>query len=1078
MINQIDLDKVVDAANIVDVVSDFIPLKQAGANFKGLCPFHEDKNPSLSVSPARNIFKCFVCGEGGGPISFVMKHEGASFPEAVKYLAKKYGIKLDESAPTAKEREEYMLKESMFIANDEMSKVFQKQLLLNKEAQDYAYSRWGKEYCGEVGVGYCPRNEHLVQKAGIKTEIAKELKLVNDYGNDFFSGRIIIPIRDRQHRILGFTARIFEEPKNKKSKDGEKNKEPPKYINSAYSLIYNKSASIFGIDTAWREAAKTQRFYLVEGAPDCMRLHIIGVYNTMAPLGTAWTQEHFALMKQVANHLCFLPDADPPKPDGDFGPGIKAVMKSGEMAIKIGFTVTVKEIPLSKKKIKDDPDTYCTTIKKFQKLKEVDFILWLANKTYKKNWNTVQQKAYIDKIASLLAVMEDDVAVDMYIKELTKKVGTQQLWKKAIAKVQEKTSEQEEKKKVDKESEMFKQFGFYIDDDKFYYSISDKGGTYTWSNFIMTPLFHIKDTMNPKRIFLLENIFGHKELIEIKQEDLVSLTKFKQRVEGLGNYIWKASERELTKLKGFLYEKTETAVMIMQLGWKRQGFFAFGNGIFYKGKFLKVDDYGIVRIEGIGNFYLPANSKIYRDDIKLFQFERQFVHLGHSSITLKEFTEQIFCVFGNNGRVGFMFLLATLFRDIVTRTTRSFPILNLFGPKGSGKSELGHTLMSFFIIENVPPNIQNSTLPALNDTVAAVANALVHIDEFKNCLDINKNEFLKGLWDGTGRTRMNMDLDKKKETTAVDAGIILSGQEMPTADIALFSRLIFLSFSSSTFSDDEKRNFMELKKMRMQGMTHLTMELLNLRSYIEADYPAVYQRTMSEVSDLLADVVIEDRIMLNWVSPLAAFRTLEAYLDMSLSYKQMLGVCVDGIKYQNAQCKQNNELAAFWNMVQFLVSEGEIIEDGDYRIEYLRHLKTNEITYDWSETTPVLFFQKSRIFMLYKKHGRQIGETLLPEGSLKYYLTKSKEYLGEKASVKYTVYHKGLVQYQKEGNTTKEAKTVQRSYCFNLKLLAEKYNINLEQENSHNRQNTSDDDNDEKQEQKNNEPKQEEFNFK
>ena len=1082
MIKQLDLDKVVDAANIVDVVSDFISLKRAGANFKGLCPFHEDKNPSLSVSPARNYFKCFVCGEGGGPISFVMKHEGASFPEAVKYLAKKYGIKLDESAPTAKEREEYMLKESMFIANDEMSKVFQKQLLLNKEAQDYAYSRWGKEYCEEVGVGYCPRNEHLVQKAGIKTEIAKELKLVNDYGNDFFSGRIIIPIRDRQRRILGFTARIFEEPKNKKPKEGEKNKEPPKYINSAYSLIYNKSASIFGIDTAWREAAKTQRFYLVEGAPDCMRLHILGVYNTMAPLGTAWTQEHFALMKQVANHLCFLPDADPPKPDGDFGPGINAVMKSGKMAIKMGFSVTVKEIPLTKKQIKEqkkeDPDSYCTTIEKFQKLKEVDFILWLANKTYKKNATTVQQKAYIDDIASLLAVMDDDVTVDMYIRELAKKAGTLPLWKKAIGKIRENTSEQEEKKKVEMESEMFKQFGFYIDEHKFYFSISDKGGTYTWSNFIMTPLFHIKDTMNPKRIFLLENVFGSKELIEIKQEDLVSLSKFKQRVEGLGNYIWKASERELTKLKGFLYEKTETAVMIVQLGWKRQGFFAFGNGIFYKGKFLKVDDYGIVRIEGIGNFYLPANSKIYRDDSKLFQFERLFVHLGQSNITLREFTDQIFCVFGDNGRVGFLFLLATLFRDIVTRTTRSFPILNLFGPKGSGKSELGHTLMSFFIIENVPPNIQNSTLPALNDTVAAVANALVHIDEFKNCLDVNKNEFLKGLWDGTGRTRMNMDLDKKKETTAVDSGVILSGQEMPTADIALFSRLIFLSFSSSIFTDDEKRNFMELKRMRMQGMTHLTLELLNLRRYIEADYPAVYQRTMSEVSDLLRDVHIEDRIMLNWVAPLAAFRTLEAYLDTSLSYKKMLTVCSMGIKFQNAQCRQNNELAAFWNMVQYLVSEGEIIENGDYRIEYLRHLKTNnDFEYEWNETIPVLFIQKSRIFMLYKKFGRLVGDTLLPEGSLKYYLTHSREYLGEKASVKYTVYHKGLVQYQKEGNTTKEAKTVQRSYCFNLKLLAERYNINLEQENSHNRQD-SDDEDDEKQEQKNNEPKQEEFNFK
>ena len=483
--------------------------------------------------------------------------------------------------------------------------------------------------------------------------------------------------------------------------------------------------------------------------------------------------------------------------------------------------------------------------------------------------------------------------------------------------------------------------------------------------------------------------------------------------------------------------------MITQLGWQRQGFYAFGNGVFYNGKFLKVDDYGIVRINEIGNFYLPANSKIYRDDIKLFQFERRFVHLGFSAVSLSEFTEQMFKVFGDNGRVGFIFLLATLFRDIVTRSTRTFPILNLFGPKGSGKSELGHTLMSFFIIENVPPNIENSTLPALNDTVAAVANALVHLDEYKNNLDISKNEFLKGLWDGTGRTRMNMDLDKKKETTSVDSGVIISGQEMPTADIALFSRLIFLTFSKCSFSEEEKREYQTLKKMRMQGMTHLTLELLNLRRYIEADYPAVYQRTMSEVSDLLWDVHIEDRIMLNWVAPLTAFRCLEAYLHTSLTYKQMLGICVEGIKFQNAQCKQNNELAAFWNMVQYLVSEGEIIEGGDFRIEYVRHLKTNLVNVNWGESRPVLYIQKTRLFMLYKKHGKAVGDTLLPEGTLKYYIKNCREYLGEKHGIRYTVYHRGQVQYQK-GQQNKEASTVLRSYCFDYQKLVETYNINFE----------------------------------
>lgn len=1037
MIKQTDIDKVLDAANIVEVVSDYVSLKAAGSNLKGLCPFHDDKTPSFMVSPGKNICKCFACGEGGGPVNFIMRQEGLTFPEAIRFLAKKYGIKIEESEPSAAEQEEYKLKEAMWIANDLLSKEFQKQLLLCKEAQDYAYKRWGREYCEELGVGYCPPYAYLVDKVGIDKEIAEKLKLKAKGGGDFFFGRITIPIRDRQHRIIGFTARMFG-----KAKDEDKDNKSPKYLNSADSLIYNKSKSVFGIDTAWREAAKTQTYFLVEGAPDCMRLQSIGINNTVATLGCAWSEEHFKQLNRAASHLCFLPDADPPKPNERYGPGIKAVMKAGEAAMRMGFSVSVKQIPVTKEK--QDPDTFCKTKKKFDSIEEQDFILWMAELVFEEGKTTEKQGKFVAEMASLLALLDNDTTVEMYIAQLTRKVGTKQLWKREVDKHRKAAAEEEEKAKAEKDSELYKQFGFNVEKDKYYYSISENGSYYEWSNFTMTPLFHIKDSVSPKRIYMLKNVFGMEELVEMKQEDLVSLAKFKQRVEGLGNYIWKASERELTKLKSFLYEKTETAVMITQLGWQRQGFYAFGNGIFFDGHFLKVDDYGIVRIEGKGNFYLPANSQIYRDDIKLFQFERRFVHLGFSAISLKEFTEQLFKVFGDNGRVGFIFYLATLFRDIVTRSTRSFPILNLFGPKGSGKSELGHTLMSFFIIDNIPPNIQNSTLPALNDTVASVANALVHIDEYKNNLDINKNEFLKGLWDGTGRTRMNMDLDKKKETTSVDAGIILSGQEMPTADIALFSRLIFLTFSSSTFSDEEKREYQALKRMRVQGMSHLTLEILKLRNRIEADFPLVYQKTMDVVSGCLEKEVIEDRIMLNWVAPLTAFHCLEAYLDTSLSYKQMLSLCVEGIRSQNAQCKQNNELAAFWNMVQYLMSEGEIIEGGDFRIEFVRRLKTNIVSVDWKESQPVLYIQKTRLFMLYKKHGKAVGDTLLPEGSLKYYLEHSREYLGEKTGIRYTLYHHGIIQLQKVGDTTKEAKTVQRSYCFDYLKLVESFNINLE----------------------------------
>ena len=1029
MIKQIDIDKVLDAANIVDVVSDFMQLKAAGSNMKGLCPFHDDSNPSFMVSPAKNICKCFVCGEGGGPVNFVMKHEGMTFPEAIRYLAKKYGIRIEEKEPTATEQEEYLQREAMYIANDVINREFQKQLLSNKKAQDYAYGRWGKEYCDEIGVGYCPPYANLVLKVGIKKEIAEMLKLINDKGSDFFFNRITIPIRNQQNRIIGFTARIPED-----------NTKKIKYLNSADSLLYNKSKSIFGINTAYKQATQSKTFFLVEGAPDCMRLQSIGVYNTVATLGSAWTEEQLKQLKRHASHLCFLPDADPPKTNGEHGPGINAVIRAGEMAMQMGFSVSVKQIPVTEEK--NDPDSFCTSKDIFDNIEELDFVLWLADQIFDEGKTKEKQGEIVTRIAALLALIDNETTVSIYITNLIKKTGTKQLWRNAVNEKRKAAAEEEEKKKSDKESELYKQFGFNVVNDKYYYSISDNGGWYEWNNFIMTPLFHIKDTTNPKRIYKLKNVFGMEDLVEMKQEDLVSLAKFKQKIEGLGNYIWKATERELTKLKSFLYEKTETAIMISQMGWQRYGFYAFGNGIYYQEKFQNVDDYGIVRIDK-GNFYLPANSKIYRDDIKLFQFERRFVHLGFSAVKLRDFSEQIFIVFGDNGRVGFIFYLATLFRDIVTRTTRSFPILNLFGPKGSGKSELGHTLMSFFIIENVPPNIQNSTIAALNDTVASVANALVHFDEYKNNLDIGKHEFLKGLWDGTGRTRMNLD-DKKKETTSVDSGVILSGQEMPTQDIALFSRLIFLTFTKSNFSDQERKNYQALKQMRVQGMTHLTLEILNLRHIVEADFPVTYQKTMEDVNALIDDEMIEDRILMNWVSPLAVFRCLEAHLDTSLNYKQMLTVCVEGIKYQNAQCVQNNELAAFWNMVQYLVSEGEIIEGGDFRIVYINRLNTNQSKQIWLKKQPVLYFQKTRLFMLYKKHGKAVGDTLLSEGTLKYYLEKSHEYLGEKNGIRYSVYHRGVIQLKKGGAPGTEASVVQRSYCFDYNALVEKYKINLE----------------------------------
>ena len=962
-------------------------------------------------------------------ITFLMEHENMTYPEAVRWLGRKYGIEVEEREETIDEKQQRLKRESLLIVNTAVHKHYREVFLRYKPAQDYAYRRWGQKYCDEIEIGFAPIDGKALAHLPLQKEFLQELGLINPQGYDFFQNRIVIPIKDRYQHIIGFTARVMDDSQ-------------PKYLNSKESLLYSKRSTVFGLDVAWRAAGKTGQMYLVEGAPDCMRLHAIGVQNAVADLGSAWTVEQFQLIKRAANKVCFIPDNDPLKGGADYGTGIEAVMKAGKLATEQHLTVSVKEITTTEEGKKEDPDTYFKNQTLFKAVEEEDFILWLAAKLFETSGNTEQKSDAVKRIAHLLSFIDDDTKLTMFIDALTKYHRGKLFWQKAIE--NERTRRDSPK---EDDIDLNHQYGFWIDRGK-YFSTTEKGGVLEWSNFTLTPLFHIKDPLMAKRLYLLTNELGVKEIVEMEQEDLISLQKFRQKLESLGNFIWKAGEKELIKLKSFLYEKTETAAQIKQLGWNKKGFFAFGNGIFDGRQFHEVNEYGIVHLGEKGNFYLPALSRIYKENTDYFRFERQFVHFNFSMVSLQDFTRQLFLVFGDNGKIGFCFYLATLFRDIITLTTRSFPILDLFGPKGSGKSELGHTLMSFFVIDNIPPNIQNSTIPALNDTVAAAANALVHIDEYKNGIDTAKIEFIKGLWDGTGRTRMNMAADKKKETTAVDAGVIISGQEMPTADIALFSRLIFLSFPKSDFTANEKANYQQLLQIRSKGLSHLTLQLLTHRDKFGQSFYDQYRQTLDDVNSRLASHTIIDRILQNWVIPLTAFRCLEGKLDTALSYRELLEITVQGIIHQNMECKTNDELGSFWRMVQFLNSEGEINEDADFKIKAVSRFRSTLVSETiWPEPRKILYLQKTRIFMLYKLNAHRNGETSLPEESLRYYLENSKEYLGEQRMT-YHVVKKGnqVLDFEHrdaKGQPTKMS-VQQRSYCFDYEKLVEAFDINLE----------------------------------
>lgn len=1048
MISEQIIEQVLDATDLVELISQKVELKKKGTRYVGLCPFHSEKTPSFQVNTALNFWYCQGCHEGGNAIKFLMKYDNIDFREAVKQLAQHNNIPLPDDAPLSDtDRQRQLKKEALYILNEEVAKYYQSNLKQHK-AKVYIDKRWSMDFAESIGMGYAlPKWDGLYKYAQenlLNIDLLLELGLLKkneekDRIYDFYRERIVIPIYDKAARIIGFTCRDIS------GEDGV-----AKYFNSSNSLIYNKDTSIFGISYAFREAIKRDRVYCVEGGPDVLRLHMIGIPNTVASLGSSWTENQFGQLKKMTANICFIPDADIKKADEEYPVGLKSVMENGKAALKLGFNVRVRELPPGEGNTKNDPDSYCTSKTKFEDLKEEDFIVWYADKLFHNRTGTEAVHTVVTEVCNLIALLDDEMKEEMYLGQVREFYKDKNLWNKAIkfARTQRKARQVLEKgKSFDRE--LYMKYGFF---EKYggYYMMNPKGGEdIQWSNFVMIPMFHIRDSLNPKRMYRIKNDKKEEEIIEMKQEDLASLSKFRQRVEGLGNFIFEASEKEMIKLKKFLYEQTETAMEITQMGWQRQGFYAFGNGVYWDGQWKPVDEYGIVRLSKGENYYLPASSKIYVNDDKLFQFERKFVHLNYNSISMREIAEKIVSVYSDNGKVGLCFLLAALFRDIIVAHTKSFPILNLFGQKGAGKSELGNTLMSFFIIRNTPPNISNATIAALNDTIAQCSNAIVHLDEFKNDIDLEKREFLKGLWDGTGRSRMNMDRDKKREITSVDSAVIVSGQEMATADIALFSRFVFLQFQKTEYSKEEKALFMDLTRVQGMGLTHLTLQLLSHRAKMQQGFVANYKQCGDDILDHLKQQVVEDRILRNWQTLLAAFKTLELYIDFPFSYKEILPVFVELIIEQNKSCKSSNELSTFWNMVSFLHQEGEIQLDGDYRIDVLDKLQTKEGKIEFQHPTEVLQLRKNRLFMLYKKYARQVGDVAIPERTLESYLKASKEYCGLKSSVRFKRMMKGGYEATREvensigGKERKSTSDVDQALCFDYAKIKAMYGIDI-----------------------------------
>lgn len=417
MIDKATIDKIMDAANIVDVVSEFVSLRKAGVNYKGLCPFHDEKTPSFVVSPSKGYCHCFSCGKGGNAVGFIMEHEQMTYPEALRWLAKKYNIEIHERELTDDEKREESERESLFIVNDWALHYFQDNLFNTQAGQaigmQYFRSRgFRDDTINRFQLGYAlPERDALARAAkakGFKEEflVTTGLCYRREDGRlqDRYAGRVIFPVHTVTGRVVAFGGRILEN-----------NKKLAKYVNSPESLIYHKSNELYGIYQAKHAITKQDRCYLVEGYIDVTSMHQSGVENVVASSGTSLTTGQIRLIHRFTNNITVLYDGD--------SAGIHASIRGIDMLLAEGMNVKVLLLPDG-----DDPDSFAQKhaaqeFRDYIEAHQTDFIEFKTNLLLKGVTDPIKRSEAISSIIRSVSVVKEPVTRSTYIKESSQRLG-------------------------------------------------------------------------------------------------------------------------------------------------------------------------------------------------------------------------------------------------------------------------------------------------------------------------------------------------------------------------------------------------------------------------------------------------------------------------------------------------------------------------------------------------------------------------------------------------------------------------------------------------------------------------------
>ena len=419
MIDRATVERIKDAANIVEVVSEFVTLRRSGANYKGLCPFHNEKTPSFYVSPARGTCHCFGCGKGGNPISFIMEHEQMTYPEALRWLAQKYHIEIRERELTDEEKREQSERESMFIVNEWVANYFSSLLYDDRDGialgMQYFRSRgFRDDIIKKFRLGYDLNDRHALANTARSKGYNEDFLLKtgicyrNDRGEliDRYAGRVMFPWIGVSGKVVGFGGRLL---------DARTKGVNQKYVNSPDSEIYHKDRELYGIYQAKKAIAKDDRVYMVEGYTDVISMHQCGIENVVANSGTALSLHQIHMLHRFTSNITLLYDGD--------AAGIHAALRGTDMLLSEGMNLKVLLLPDG-----DDPDSFArkhtaADFKQYIEEHQTDFMEFKTDLLLKGVRDPLKRSEAINSIVKSISLVQNQILRDTYLHDCAVRMG-------------------------------------------------------------------------------------------------------------------------------------------------------------------------------------------------------------------------------------------------------------------------------------------------------------------------------------------------------------------------------------------------------------------------------------------------------------------------------------------------------------------------------------------------------------------------------------------------------------------------------------------------------------------------------